>query len=148
MNNPSKTPNPSGFNPALIAPCGMNCGTCLGYLREKNKCVGCRLKSESKLPSRVNCVILNCPHLAKTESKFCYECGKYPCKRVQQLDKRYRTKYRTSLMGNLERIKICGLEAFVQSEQEKWHCPRCGGTICIHKGFCLNCAQQKKVSNF
>ena len=26
----------------LIAPCGMNCGICYGYLREKNKCPGCR----------------------------------------------------------------------------------------------------------
>ncbi len=38
-----------GLNPVLIAPCGMNCGTCLGYLREKNKCVGCRLKSDIKI---------------------------------------------------------------------------------------------------
>jgi hypothetical protein len=28
---------------ALIAPCGMNCGVCMAYLREKNKCPGCRL---------------------------------------------------------------------------------------------------------
>ena len=26
----------------LIAPCGMNCAVCLGYLREKNKCPGCQ----------------------------------------------------------------------------------------------------------
>jgi hypothetical protein len=26
------------FNKQLIAPCGMNCGICLGYLRDKNKC--------------------------------------------------------------------------------------------------------------
>ncbi|MDD5456566.1 MAG: hypothetical protein PHV30_05985 [Candidatus Margulisbacteria bacterium] len=29
------------MKPALIAPCGMNCAICLGYLREKNKCPGC-----------------------------------------------------------------------------------------------------------
>jgi hypothetical protein len=134
--NPTKSP---GFDPVFIAPCGMNCGTCMAYLREKNKCVGCRLKNASKLPSRVNCVILNCSHLAETESKFCYECGKYPCRRMLQLDKRYRTKYKTSLVGNLERIRDFGLEAFVKSEHEKWLCPQCGGTICIHKGFCMNC---------
>ncbi len=25
-----------------IAPCGMNCATCLAYLRDKNTCCGCR----------------------------------------------------------------------------------------------------------
>jgi hypothetical protein len=143
MNTSINTSLPD-INPVLIAPCGMNCGTCLGYLREKNKCVGCRLKSTSKLPSRVNCVILNCSHLAETESKFCYECVKYPCKRMLQLDKRYRTKYNTSLMGNLERIRDFGLEAFAKSEHEKWLCPHCGGTICIHTGYCMNCSNGNK----
>ena len=26
----------------LIAPCGMNCGICKYYYREKDKCPGCR----------------------------------------------------------------------------------------------------------
>jgi hypothetical protein len=26
----------------LVAPCGMNCGICIAYLREKNKCPSCR----------------------------------------------------------------------------------------------------------
>ena len=30
------------FDPDLIAPCGMNCNICMAYLREKNKCPGCR----------------------------------------------------------------------------------------------------------
>lgn len=29
------------FDKSLIAPCGMNCGTCIAYLRDKNKCPGC-----------------------------------------------------------------------------------------------------------
>ncbi len=28
---------------SLIAPCGMNCGICLAYLRTKNVCPGCRV---------------------------------------------------------------------------------------------------------
>ena len=27
---------------SLIAPCGMNCRLCLGQIREKNTCPGCR----------------------------------------------------------------------------------------------------------
>lgn len=36
------------FEKHLIAPCGMNCGTCIAYLRDKNKCPGCRITSSGK----------------------------------------------------------------------------------------------------
>jgi hypothetical protein len=126
-----------------IAPCGMNCGVCLGYLREMNTCPGCRFIMANQVKTRVNCVIRNCAFLSETNSKFCYDCQKYPCKRIQQLDKRYRLKYSTSLMGNLERIKDTGLEAFTRSEYEKWLCQQCGGTICIHRGYCMKCQEKK-----
>ena len=29
----------------LIAPCGINCGTCIAYQREKNRCCGCEAKT-------------------------------------------------------------------------------------------------------
>ena len=32
----------TGFSEELIAPCGMNCGICIGFLREKIKCAVCR----------------------------------------------------------------------------------------------------------
>lgn len=123
----------------LIAPCGMNCGICLGYLREKNVCSGCRNKNKQNTKSRVNCVILNCEHLKKTRSDFCYDCQKYPCRRLKQLDKRYREKYKMSMLENLENIRTLGLEAFILAERERWKCPGCGGTICVHRGFCLTC---------
>jgi hypothetical protein len=33
----------------LVAPCGMNCGICRAYLREKNKCPGCRVITQINL---------------------------------------------------------------------------------------------------
>lgn len=30
------------FRKTLIAPCGINCGICLAFLRDKNTCMGCR----------------------------------------------------------------------------------------------------------
>jgi len=38
----------SYINSSLIAPCGMNCGICLAYLREKKKCPGCNGSNEDK----------------------------------------------------------------------------------------------------
>ncbi len=64
----------------LIAACGMNCGLCIGYLREKNPCGGCFKKDDLNKPNSCrSCVIVNCESLTKTESGFCYECNNFPC---------------------------------------------------------------------
>ena len=55
------------------------------------------------------------------------------------IDKRYRTKYNMSMIKNLEFIRDNGLEKFVNKEKKRWVCKNCGGTICVHRGFCLNC---------
>ena len=34
----------------LIAPCGMNCGICVGHLREKNRCAGCNSDDDAGKP--------------------------------------------------------------------------------------------------
>jgi hypothetical protein len=127
--------------PQLIAPCGMNCGVCLAHLRKTSNCPGCNGEVSKKLTSRVNCVIRNCETIKTNQSKFCYECETYPCKRLKQLDKRYRTKYAMSMIENLNSIKKTGLSAFVKNEEKRWRCIKCGGVICVHRGYCLNCGK-------
>lgn len=124
----------------LIAPCGMNCGICIGYLREKNACGGCFKKDDENKPGNCrSCTIANCEHLSFTESGFCYECKIYPCARLKRLDKRYRTKYGMSMIENLDSIQKSGMEAFLGYEQERWTCKECGAVICVHRNFCLDC---------
>lgn len=128
------------FKKSQIAPCGMNCGTCLGYLREKNRCPGCRITADDKAISVRSCSVTKCIYLAKTNSKFCYECEKYPCKRIKQLDKRYRTKYGTSFIENLAMIKENGITNFLIFESKRRSCPNCGAILCVHRPLvCLNC---------
>jgi hypothetical protein len=123
----------------FLAPCGINCGVCLGFLRDKNTCSGCWGPDNEKRPHCVVCSIKNCKHLALTESKFCYDCTEFPCRRIKQLDKRYKLKYKMSSIENLKDIKNFGIDAFMQKEKEKWKCTNCGGTICVHRGYCLEC---------
>ena len=123
----------------LIAPCGMNCGICLAYLRNKNVCKGCRSLDGSERISCANCIIRNCEFIKRAESKFCYDCEKYPCKRLKHLDKRYRTKYHMSMIENLECIKNDGIKKFLENEKIRWSCGKCGGTICVHNKKCYNC---------
>jgi len=131
------------YDTKLIAPCGMNCGICMAYLRDKKVCPGCWQEQQTKSKSCINCIIKNCELLNKSEAKYCYDCIKYPCKRLKQLDKRYRTKYCMSMIENLEYIKESGLDKFIQKENNRWKCAQCGGTICVHKGYCIICKSNK-----
>ena len=128
----------------LIAPCGMNCGVCFSYLGMKNdfKKQGFKNKyCEGCLPRGANCLHMGarCKLLGKGLIRFCYECRDFPCKRLKDLDKRYRTKYHMSMIENLKLIEQHGIEFFLWKEEGKWSCPNCGNTICCHKGLCLNC---------
>lgn len=124
----------------MIAPCGMNCGLCIGHLLEKKPCGGCFRKDDENKPNVCrSCTIVNCEYLVNTESGFCYDCPCYPCRRLKELDKRYRTKYGMSMLENLGFIKENGLEVFLKSEQEKWECEICGSGLSVHRDNCLNC---------
>jgi hypothetical protein len=127
----------------LIAPCGMNCGVCLAHLRKDRKCPDCHGEDTNKSASCVRCIIRNCEMIKISQSGFCYECEQYPCKRLKQLDKRYRTKYSMSMIENLESIKGIGLSAFIANEKERWRCRKCGGVVCVHRGYCFSCGERR-----
>lgn len=136
--------NPVSFEKHLIAPCRMNCGTCIAYLRDKNKCPGCRIKSPDKAISVKQCIVTKCSYLQNTRSKFCYDCEKYPCQRIKNLDKRYRTKYRTSFIDNLTMVKEKGLDNFLVFESKRRTCNNCGHVLSVHRNYCIKCNQTIK----
>ena len=126
---------------SLIAPCGMNCGLCLAYLREKNKCPGCRGADFKKPVTRVQCKIKTCAFFRNSKARFCFACQEFPCDQLTHLDKRYRAKYHMSMVKNLQNIKSSGLRHFIRNEKKRWTCPECGGIICVHKPQCLSCGR-------
>jgi Protein of unknown function (DUF3795) len=128
----------------LVAPCGMNCGICSGYLAATHDikkqgirmtyCRGCR-------PRNKNCAFLKkrCRLLSEGGVNFCSGCPDFPCDPLTSIDKRYRERYRMSMIENLAFIRDHGIDAFLKKEEEKWRCPGCGGTICCHNGICFDC---------
>jgi hypothetical protein len=44
-----------------------------------------------------------------------------------------------SLLENLAYIKKSGMEKFLRTQEEKWRCPTCGGSLCCHNGLCFQC---------
>lgn len=127
-------------NKSLIAPCGMDCALCYGYQREKNRCGGCRSRYGDKELAEVRCIIVKCPE-KKDRFDFCHDCRKFPCRRIKQLDERYRKKYFMSMTENLEYIRKNGINAFIGMERERRKCSNCGEIVCVHKGKCLSCGK-------
>ncbi|BBL67705.1 DUF3795 domain-containing protein [Methanoculleus chikugoensis] len=126
------------LSPLLIAPCGINCGLCIGYLREKNRCPGCRTEDAGRLNAYcARCGIRQCEDRT---GEYCYECAGYPCTRLKHLDRRY-TKYRTSVLDNLREIREQGVTEFVELEKVRWTCPQCGNILSMHRDRCLHCGR-------
>ena len=135
-------------DPELISPCGMNCAICSGYLSYKNDvknkgirmpyCIGCR-------PRNKNCAFLkkHCSKLANDEVIFCFECSSFPCDRLRTIDSRYKSRYRMSMIENLNFIKENGIEKFLDNQEKSWKCGNCGELVCCHNGICFNCSIEK-----
>lgn len=138
--SPPPPDHSDGMDPLLLAPCGMNCRLCLGYQREKNRCMGCRGDEQFLLYHCSKCSISHCDMLP--ESGFCIDCSKFPCRRIRDLDKRYREKYRMSMIANLQRIGETSPAAFALEEEERWRCKNCGAMLCVHREVCLNCGSE------
>lgn len=130
-----------GFSEELIAPCGMNCAICVGYFgytmsgtKRKMTCTGCKPKDKS-------CAHLKqyCEKLTKKEVSYCYECSDFPCKYIKRLDTKYRQRFDYSTIENLKYIKKNGMKKFLKKQEEKFTCPNCLGTICVHTKRCYSC---------
>jgi hypothetical protein len=131
--------------PELEAPCGINCGVCKWYLafsrgvhKERvkvNHCAGCRPRDKKCFTKR------GCKKLQTNQVNYCFECADLPCKNLARLDKRYRERYRTSLVGNLKELKQNGMEQFLKDQALLFRCPSCGDVVSVHDRKCYACGK-------
>jgi hypothetical protein len=126
------------FRTTLIAPCGMDCAICMVFLRTKNRCGGCY--SPDRQCSK-KCSIFACEQV---RNRYHHTCTEFPCKRLRQLDERYRKKYGMNMIDNLEKIRSLGIREFIKMERERWTCKACGGTIDVHHGRCSACGKARE----
>ncbi len=148
--NRTRDDNSNGFimskvnpvTPNLIAPCGMNCAICSRYLAHVNnlrrsRCIGCRPRSKA-----CSYLFKKCggpPNNSEGHPAFCFECSRYPCERIDHMDKRYRTGYGVSMKENLEYIRKYGVARFTVQQYRKYRCTKCSGMISIHNRRCFRC---------
>ncbi len=125
----------------LIAPCGINCGSCIAFFgytmsgkKRKHQCEGCWSR---KRP----CAFIKkkCKKLANKKLDYCFKCTDFPCETLSILDHRYTEKYGFSLIENLKYIQEKGPEEFLEYEQKRWKCPNCSGILCVHDKKCYTC---------
>ena len=140
----------------LIAPCGMNCNICAGYLARKYDvrargvkqpyCASCRIRNKQCAFLKKRCLLILTGKIT-----YCYQCQEFPCSRLRALDRRYRANFRMSMIENLVYIQKWGVALFLQREEEKWRCRECGEVISCHNGICYNCGLERfkgKVNRF
>lgn len=99
------------------------------------QCKGCR-------PRNKQCAFLKkrCNLLKNKKIEFCFECQDFPCKNLLKLDERYKKRgWDVSFSGNNRRIKEVGLVKFIEEQEKKFQCPKCGGTISVHDNKCYDC---------
>lgn len=123
----------------MLAPCGMNCSVCYAHLRPKKSCPGCRGHEDSQPAYCRRCSIRDCALSRRID--FCFECPSFPCPAIKRMDKRYRLRYRVSMIENGLRIKAIGSKRFLLEEKQKWMCAQCGGVISLHDRICSECGE-------
>ncbi|MCW4022625.1 MAG: DUF3795 domain-containing protein [archaeon] len=130
------------FDANLVGQCGINCGTCVAFFgytmagkQRLHTCLGCRTRQSLCAFIKQGCKRIS----EKKPVAFCFECSDFACENLVKIDTVYRTKYKMSLIENLNYIKEKGMNAFLESEKEKYTCPTCGEVVCVHTKRCYAC---------
>ena len=136
---------PEKIEPAMFAPCGMNCMVCYKHCYHKKPCEGCTKGDQGKPEHCRKCRIKDC--IKEKGLTYCFDCALYPCKQVKALEKSYNTRYHSSLMANSRAVQEQGLFPFLEQQRAEYTCPKCGGIISIHDAECSECQYKKPLTD-
>jgi len=94
-----------------IPPCGVFCGGCPNYLRQRNPCPGAQ--ASGRCASKA-CRFYTCS--LQKGVQHCYQCDEYPCARFKRFARNW-VKYGQDFLVNQEDLRVLGEEAFL----EQWN---------------------------
>jgi hypothetical protein len=86
----------------LIPPCGIYCGRCPNYLREKNPCLGAEEHCKNR---RCKGILVCCKE--KKGYHYCFECKLFPCSRFKKFSESW-MKLGQDLIKNQYQLKELG----------------------------------------
>lgn len=127
-----------------VAPCGVFCAACPSY---NKTCFGCSSDDKGqKRTSKWNCKIRQCCYEKKLA--YCAFCEDFPCPLINKKlinshegDKRY--EYRHEIKDNNEKIKISGINEFIEIKKNDYLCRKCGGQVSFYFYKCSRCGFEK-----
>ncbi len=140
----------------LMAPCGLYCGVCSIYMAHRDNnmkfkqvllpvykafaksvddiaCTGCKSKGVV-FPVCKRCSIKNCCMEKGIEG--CFQCDDYPCKFINNFPMKVAQKV---ISRAIPAIKEMGIEKFIEQEEERYHCPKCGNPLFRGAKQCNKC---------
>ena len=126
--------------PPEVAPCGVYCGACPSFGKS---CHGCSSEKSQKRKSKFYCKVRKCCYSEKSLS-CCFECDDFPCKEYRKKlinshpgDPRF--EYRHELVENRSVFDEKGLEQYLQYQDERFRCSKCGGRVHWYHYKCSSC---------
>ena len=136
-----------GRIPEPMGPCGVYCGACPAF---DKTCKGCGSDDrQQKRTSKFSCKLRRCCFEVK-DVDHCFQCDEYPCAKL--LDKLPRShpgdprfRYRLEVLDNSERIKQVGVERWLEEQDTRWSCPKCGGRVHFYHYRCSQCGHGVSV---
>lgn len=150
-------------NRNLVGRCGLYCGACIVYRAYKDSaelresvarehggspedvmCEGCQTVAldgwDMDQKWGKNCSFVAC--LDERGLDFCYQCGVYQdCEKFRGLTDSC-LKQGEDLRENLEKIKAGKVDEWLQEEDRKWRCQRCGNPVSMHLTECHWCGEK------
>jgi len=90
-----------------VPACGVFCGGCPTYTRDKKPCPGAEINIE-------RCKKCNTFHLCceEREISHCYQCDDFPCAKFKRFSKRW-LKYGQNFIENQKLIQEVGVDQFL-----------------------------------
>ena len=127
----------------LHAYCGLYCGACPIVLKTKagtgtEQCHGC--KSEQPTGYCAVCGIKACAQ--SRGHGFCNECPEYErCASMDKFLKDANWPYQQAAARNMEAIRQVGLTAWLEVQEQRWRCAKCGAAHSWWEETCTKCGQ-------
>lgn len=109
-------------------------------------CDGC-LSGGSLAVHCQKCAIRECAANRQSDSR-CSACEELPCYRVTGLINMGGYLHRKEYLPNLEKIREMGVQEWVNYEEERWRCPRCGLPMSWYDAECTRCGEPRSKQLF
>jgi hypothetical protein len=149
----------------MVGICGLYCGTCPIYLvkRENDLDELRRISETRRVPEEdISCdgchsdklfyACIDCRHgfrrcAAEKDVSWCFECPDFPCQRLEAFRDVHVVNgisHHENVIEDLRYIKEYGIERFVEEQENKGRCPRCGKRLYWYSLECPRCNAQIK----